>query len=90
MQFKQTLLILVLCPAFAFSQTTYLPQGSKENILIERLEILGQKDSILNFSKTRPLNRLQVVRGAMSFKQLHPDVLLSKTDEYNLQSPLFE
>jgi len=86
MQFKQTLLILVLCPAFAFSQTTYLPQGSKENILIERLEILGQKDSILNFSKTRPLNRLQVVRGAMSFKQLHPDVLLSKTDEYNLQS----
>ena len=86
MQFKQTLLILILCPVFAFSQFTYLPQGSKENILIDRLEILGQKDSILNFSKVKPLNRLQVVRGAMTFKQNHPAIALSKTDEYNLQS----
>src|SRR5258705_12608019 len=85
MQFKQTLLILILCPVFAFSQSTYLPQGAKENIIIERLEILGQKDSILNFSKTKPLNRLQVVRGVMGFKQHYPGVILSKTDEYNLQ-----
>ena len=87
MQFKQTLarLIFILCPVFAISQSTYLPQGSKENILLERLEILGQKDSILNFSKTRPFNRFQVVRGAMGFKHNHPGVSLSKTDEYNLQ-----
>lgn len=86
MQFKQTLLILILCPVFAFSQSTYLPQGAKENIIIDRLEILGQKDSILNFSKAKPLNRLQVVRGAMTFRQNHPAIALSKTDEYNLQS----
>ena len=87
MQFKQTLarLLFILCPVFAISQSTYLPQGSKENVLVERLEILGQKDSILNFSKTKPLNRLQVVRGVMDFKQHHPGVILSKTDEYNLQ-----
>jgi len=97
MQFKQinprplkgclyALLLLIYFSNQTSAQSTYLVQGAKENILIERLEILGQKDSIFNFSKTRPLNRLQVVRGAMSFKQLHPDILLSKTDEYNLQS----
>ena len=97
MQFKQinprplkgclyALLLLIYFSNQTSAQSTYLVQGAKENTLIERLEILGQKDSIFNFSKTRPLNRLQVVRGAMSFKQLHPDILLSKTDEYNLQS----
>ena len=87
MQFKQTLarLLFILCPVFAVSQSTYLPQGSKDNVLVERLEILGQKDSILNFSKTKPLNRLQVVRGVTGFKQNHTGVSLSKTDEYNLQ-----
>src|SRR6188768_3881075 len=87
MQFKQTLarLLFILFPVFAVSQTTYLPQGDKANIILERLEILGQKDSILNFSKTRPFNRLQVIRGVTGFKQRHPGVILSKTDEYNLQ-----
>src|SRR6187549_1991658 len=88
MQFKQTLarLIFILFPVFAISQSTYVPFGSKEYILTDRLEILGQKDSILNFSKTKPINRLQVVRGVMGFKQNHPAIVLSKTDEYNLRS----
>jgi hypothetical protein len=87
MQFKQTLarLLFILCPVFATSQSTYLTQGAKENIIVERLEILGQKDSILNFSRTRPLYRMQVMRGVTGFKQNHPGVALSKTDEYNLQ-----
>ncbi|HEV8271923.1 MAG TPA: hypothetical protein VGQ04_11505, partial [Chitinophagaceae bacterium] len=87
MQFKQTLarLLFILCPVFAISQSTYLPQGDKANIILERLEIFGQKDSILNFSKTKPLNRLQMMRGVMGFKQMYPGVSLSKTDEYNLQ-----
>ena len=59
MQFKQTLvrLILLFTPSIAFSQSTYLSQGAKENILLERLEIKAQKDSVLNFSKTRPYSR---------------------------------
>jgi hypothetical protein len=62
MQFKQTLarLILILCPAFAFSQTTYLPKGDKQNIFLERMDILEQNDSILNFSKTKPFSRKPV------------------------------
>lgn len=73
MQFKQSrpkplkeliktfILFLILLPFKVFSQTTYLPQGAKENILIERLEIKAQTDSILNFSKTKPFSRKQVI-----------------------------
>ena len=96
MQFKQSyphplkgclfIIATLFISSQSLSQNTYLSQGAKENILIERLEILGQNDSILNFSKAKPWNRLQVVRGALSFKQNHPNISLSKTDEYNLQS----
>ncbi|HLF46030.1 MAG TPA: hypothetical protein VI548_06375 [Chitinophagaceae bacterium] len=88
MQFKQTLLrlFLFLCPVATFSQSTYLSQGAKENILAERFEILGQSDSILNFSKIRPLNRKHLVEGVNAFRKNHADFKLSKTDEYNLQS----
>ncbi|HEV7331646.1 MAG TPA: hypothetical protein VGN63_11455 [Flavisolibacter sp.] len=62
MQYKQTLVVLLtLCvPVLLFSQsTTYLPQGARENILLERLEIKAGRDSILNFSKTKPFSRRQ-------------------------------
>src|SRR5829696_8705902 len=48
-------------PVVASSQTTYLPQGARENILLERLEIKAGTDSILNFSKTKPFSRKQFV-----------------------------
>ncbi len=86
MQFKQTLarLFLILYPSLAFSQSTYLSQDAKENILLDRLEILAQKDSILNFSKTRPFNRIQSVSAVISYKSNHPGVNFSRTDEFNL------
>jgi hypothetical protein len=61
MQFKQTLvrLFFLLTPFTVFSQTTYLPQDARENILLERLEIKAQIDSVLNFSKLRPFSRRQ-------------------------------
>src|SRR6478672_1377569 len=59
MQFKQTVvrLFFLLLPFTALSQSTYLPQGARENILIDRLEILAQTDTVLNYSKTRPFIR---------------------------------
>ncbi|MFL5742200.1 MAG: capsule assembly Wzi family protein [Flavisolibacter sp.] len=59
MQFKQTVvrLFFLLLPFTALSQSSYFPQGARENILIDRLEILAQNDSVLNFSKTRPFLR---------------------------------
>jgi len=64
MQFKQTLvrLFFLLTPFTVFSQaTTYLPQDARENVLLERLEIKRQKDSVLNFSKTKPFSRKSVI-----------------------------
>jgi hypothetical protein len=63
MQFKQTLvrLLFLLLPITAFTQTTYLPQDARENILLERLEIKLQKDSLLNFSKNKPFSRKQYI-----------------------------
>jgi hypothetical protein len=95
MQFKQInprslteclfpLSLFIFLSNFCAAQSTYLPQGDKAAIITERLEILGQKDSVMNFSKAKPLNRQQLIRGAMSFKQNHPGIALSKTDEYNL------
>lgn len=97
MQFKQissrrlmgcfyAFILFIFYPDFLSAQSTFFHQGAKENILIERLEILGQNDSILNFSKTRPQNRLHSLRAAMEFKKNHPGVVFSKTDEFNLQS----
>src|SRR6476659_5302989 len=61
MQFKQTAvqLLFLLLPFSVFSQTTYFPQGSRENILLERLQIKAKTDSVLNFSKTKPLDKRQ-------------------------------
>lgn len=71
MQFKQTrpkrlkgflkTLSFFLIPFAASSQTTYLPQDARENILLERLEIKAKTDSVLNFSKTRPFTRKQAI-----------------------------
>jgi hypothetical protein len=63
MQIKETLvrLALVIFPFYVTAQTTYLPQGAEENIIIERMEIKAQKDSVLNFSKIRPFSREAIV-----------------------------
>lgn len=67
----------------AKSQSTYLPLGDKQYILLDRLEIKAQKDSILNFSKIKPFNRKYLLAGISKFAQGNS---LSKVDAYNLQS----
>ncbi|MDB5253834.1 MAG: hypothetical protein JWP27_3003 [Flaviaesturariibacter sp.] len=81
MQYKQTLLktAFLLLPVAAFSQTTYLPQGAKETILLERMEIKLGTDSILNFSKTRPFSRQMMIPR---LGRLDSSVL-TKVDFYN-------
>ena len=87
MQYKQTLLRLaiLLLPFAAKTQTTYLPQGAKENILIERLEIKAGTDSILNFSKIKPFSRKQIIPH---LGRIDSVVSLSKVDEYNRYTAL--
>ena len=82
MQYKQTLvrLAILFFPFVAKTQTTYLPLGSKENILIERMEIKAGTDSILNFSKTKPYSRKQFIPHLGRIDSI---TSLSKVDEYN-------
>ncbi|MEO7922695.1 MAG: capsule assembly Wzi family protein [Chitinophagaceae bacterium] len=88
MQFKKTLvrLLLILFPFTSSAQTTFYPQGDKTNILLERLEIKAGKDSILNFSKTKPWSRKYAYNGVQHFMQQFGNKSLSKTDLYNLRS----
>ncbi|MBA2746664.1 MAG: hypothetical protein H0U44_10595, partial [Flavisolibacter sp.] len=83
MQFKQTVvrLILLIIPYTAFSQSTYLPQGSREHHLLERLEILAQNDSVLNFSKTRPFSRRHFMPHINGLDTM---ASLTDVDRYNL------
>jgi hypothetical protein len=86
MQFKQTLvrLALILIPFPLFSQTTYIPFGDKSNVLIERLEIKNKRDSVLNYSKTRPYSRLKMVETLNRLYYNTDSNKLSRVDRYNL------
>ncbi|HET9055816.1 MAG TPA: hypothetical protein VFN30_03105 [Chitinophagaceae bacterium] len=90
MQFKERLLLTVaLCtPIFLFSQSVYLPPGSKHNHFIDRMEILQGKVADENFTTTKPYNRRFVSRLSHAFDSLtRADVhKISKQDEYNLIS----
>jgi hypothetical protein len=96
-QFKKTLLrhwIILLLPASGFAQSTNLPQGSKFDQFLDRLEILQQTDPVLNITTDRPISRKSAVRIAEIADSLHHfypyDELyhLSPVDRANLHSLL--
>ncbi|MCX6317698.1 MAG: hypothetical protein NTW29_10425 [Bacteroidetes bacterium] len=89
MQFKQTLLrlSLILLPFSAFSQATYLPQGDKANILLERMEIKSRQDSFFNYSKVKPFNRQHTVAAVNHYLQAF-GTRISRVDAYNAQRVL--
>ncbi|HEX8316169.1 MAG TPA: hypothetical protein VF609_14305, partial [Flavisolibacter sp.] len=78
---KTLLIFSFLFPCAVYSQTTYLPQGAREYVLLERMEIKAGTDSILNFSKTKPFSRAQFIPGLQQAATRMP---LSKVDVYNL------
>lgn len=90
MQIKKYLsALIVLVPAVAMAQTTYLPRGDKQEIILDRLEIKAQKDSALNFSKTKPYSREVYVEEVR--RLLNGDSALynlTKVDRYYSESLL--
>ncbi|MBD0332890.1 MAG: hypothetical protein ICV66_09550 [Chitinophagaceae bacterium] len=82
---KTLWLLLSLLPIAVLAQTTYLPQGAKENILIERLEIKNCTDSVLNFSKTKPYSRKQFISHIGRMDSI---AALSKVDLYNWRTAM--
>ncbi len=81
-------LFFLLGPAIAFSQSVYFQQGSKENILLERLEIKAQKDTVLNFSFVKPFNRKWWVNRLEAIKADSIPVSLTPVDKYNIDRSL--
>ncbi len=90
MQFIKTLIrvAIFICPSVAIAQSTLLPQSSKHQQLLERLEIKAQRDSVLNFSFVKPQNRKMLVQRAELLLQNDSanQLKLSEVDRANLQS----
>lgn len=86
MQITKTLLsaLFLLGCLSSFSQSAYLPQGDKNTVLIDRMELLARNDSFFNFSKTRPFSRRHVTAAARHFEQQY-NQLLSRVDRFNLE-----
>lgn len=96
-QFIKTILrlsIILFIPAFSFSQSTFLPQDSKSDHFLERMEILLQSNPELNISTVKPLSRKIAVGVAELSDSLHKFYpydyyyRLSKIDQYNLNDLL--
>ncbi|RYY89155.1 MAG: hypothetical protein EOO15_07015 [Chitinophagaceae bacterium] len=81
MQYKQCLgAAFVLLPFLGAAQTTYLPQGAPENILIERMEIKAGRDSVLNYSTVKPYSRKHFIPALQRFDSSR----MTRVDRYNL------
>jgi hypothetical protein len=87
-------LLLFFYPLSIFAQTTYLPEGSKEYHIINRLEIKKGQNTELNFSTQKPYSRRSVVQEAeyidSVYKQPDSKANLTSIDEYNLHSILMD
>lgn len=88
-RFRWSLTTLLILLSFSgFAQTTYLPEGSKEYSLLERLEIKQGKNNELIFSSVKPFSRKSAVREAEFADSLYRigELHLSDVDRYNLRS----
>lgn len=99
MQFKKTVLScpIFIVPVVLFAQSSTLPQGAKENWLLNRLDIKLGHDSVFSFSTTRPLPRKAMVNGIQSIYNLgtgsvadsvNATGLFTAVDVYNMQDAL--
>lgn len=81
-------ILILSLPFFASAQSTYLPQGYKHQQLLERLEILLQKNPDLNAATAKPLSRKIAVRiGEYADSvQMASGNILSGVDQQNLES----
>jgi hypothetical protein len=83
-------LLVFLSPLFIYSQTTYIPEGSKEYQFIDRLQIKQQTNSDLNFSTLKPYSRKAIVADVEAIDSANQSGQgrLTPIDEYNLHSLL--
>jgi len=94
MQIKKSVIsaLVFFCPAFIFAQTTYIPEGSKEYDVIDRLEIKQTTNPVLNFSSDKPFSRKAIVPAVEKIDSLDSanGSNLTPVDKYNLQALLMD
>jgi hypothetical protein len=83
------ILVFFLLPVTAFSQSSYIPLGTKDYKLLDRLEIKTGNQN-LNFSTVKPYNRRLVTKEVelIDSLQLVGDSLnanLTSVDKYNIE-----
>ncbi len=83
-------LVFLLMPFISFSQSSYLPLGSKDYQLLDRLEIKTGNPN-LNFSTIKPYNRRLVTKEVEAIDSMYAagdsaSYHLTETDKYNIQS----
>jgi hypothetical protein len=82
------LLLLFILPFLAIAQSNNFPQGSKETILLERLEIKYQTDSVLNFSQFRNFNRKWWAQRLIQIQKDTSKKDITPIDKYNITRSL--
>jgi hypothetical protein len=96
-QFIKTLVrqfIIFFFPVLAFSQSSFLPEGSKSDHFLERMEILLQTNPELNIFTPKPFSRKMAVKVAEMADSLHRAFpyddfyRLSATDQQSLRELL--
>jgi hypothetical protein len=87
-QYISLFVILLLASEMLSAQSNYIPQGSKEYILLDRLEIKAQKDTVLNFSHIKPFNRKWWVNRLEAIRADSIPVSLTSIDKYNIDRAL--
>jgi hypothetical protein len=90
MQIIKTLacVLFFVAPFAVQAQSGFLQQGAKENILLDRMEIKAQKDTILNFSFIKPFNRRWLVTSLERIGSDSSGVNLTAVDLYNIHRAL--
>jgi hypothetical protein len=68
------------------AQSTYFQQDAKDYHFIDRMEIMEQKNTDLNFSSLKPYNRKYVLQETALLDSNGHLANLSKPDQYNLLS----
>jgi hypothetical protein len=96
-QFIKTLarhLFILLFPCLSFAQSSFLPQESKSDHFLDRMEILLQTNPDLNVTTVKPMSRKLAVEIADISDSMHHRYpydyfyRLSKIDQYNLHDLL--
>ena len=83
-------LVFLLFPLASFSQSSYIPLGTKDYKLLDRLEI-KTGNSNLNYSTIKPYNRRLVTKEVEAIDSMYNTgdsaaYNLTTIDKYNIQS----